>query len=133
MNSTPFALNCRSPVLPPPGGVTGPPLGSQHLNSAGPGHRPVFVVPVQLDDGRQLPPDPHSGLMQHFTLSGSLGQKPERKEPSPAAQFAVVIQTPGVPSILQGPLRAARESGRRVRRIERDNIVNCLRGKDLKT
>ena len=80
-------------------------------------------VPSQLLVERQLPPEPHSGLMQHLTLSGSFGQKPERKDPSAAAQFEVVTQTPGVPSIEQGPLRAARERGRSGRRTERECIV----------
>ena len=115
MKSTPFALRLWSAVLPPPG--VPPLLGSQHWKVAGPGQRPVFEVPLQLDVKRQLPPEPHSGLMQHFTLSGSLGQKPERKEPSPAAQLEVVMQTPGVPSIEQGPLTAARPRGRTERRI----------------
>ena len=80
-------------------------------------------MPSQLLVERQLPPEPHSGLIQHLTLSGSLGQKPERKDPSAAAQFVVVTQTPGVPSIEQGPFGAARERGRRGRRNAREYIV----------
>ena len=124
MKSTPFALRLRSAVLPPPG--VPPLLGSQHLKVAGPGQRPVFEVPLQLDVKRQLPPEPHSGLIQHLTLSGSLGQKPERKEPSPAAQLDVVMQTPGVPLIEQGPLTAARQSGRRERRIAVVSMIDYL-------
>lgn len=120
MKSTPFALNFRSPVVapppPPPGGGSPPLFGSQHLKLVEPGQRPVFVVPSQVSVGRQLPPDPHSGLIQHLTFSTSFLQNPDLKEPSAAAQSVVVTQTPGVPSMEQGPLTAARDRGRSERR-----------------
>ena len=134
MKSTPFALNFRSPVVapppppppPPPGGGSPPLFGSQHLKLVEPGQRPVFVVPSQVSVGRQLPPDPHSGLIQHLTFSTSFLQNPDRNEPSAAAQSVVVTQTPGVPSMEQGPLTAARDRGRSGRRREmifRENMV----------
>ena len=84
------------------------------------------MVPSQVSVGRQLPPDPHSGLIQHLTFSTSFLQNPDRNEPSAAAQSVVVTQTPGVPSMEHGPLTAARDRGRSGRRREmnfRENMV----------
>jgi len=87
-----------------------PDFGKQHLKLAGPGHSPVTVFPdSQSLTFLHVPPDvPQTGLVQHWTFTGSLGQNPGVEVPPLAPQDEVVTQTPGVPlAIEQGPFNAA--------------------------
>lgn len=60
--------------------------------------------------------------MQHFTLAGSSGQKPDVEVPLPDLQSAVWRHTPETPLTEHFPLRAARaEVAVRVRR-KRDDV-----------
>lgn len=119
--------------------------GRQHLKSAGPGQRPgasgsgqslslhesmaeenipEAVLPeAQALVKRQLPPLPQEVLVQHRTLSGSLGQNPEWVVPPPLVQSVLTRQTPGVPPALQAPLTAARAKPAKMTRRGTESIV----------
>jgi hypothetical protein len=70
------------------GEVTGgEPLATQHCTSLGPGQRPETNTPLEQPVAwfKQIPGEPavlvQEVLMQHFTLAGSLGQRPETEKP----------------------------------------------------
>jgi hypothetical protein len=91
-------------------GVGRPDFGKQHLKLAGPGHSPVTVFPdSHALTSLQVPPAvPQTGLVQHWTFTGSWGQNPGVDVPPLAPQEAVVTQTPGVPLAMEhAPFSAA--------------------------
>jgi hypothetical protein len=64
------------------------------------------VVPLQVLENRQIPPDPQA-FVQHWTSVGSLGQNPGMDVPPEDEQELVVRQTPGVLPAVQGSSTAA--------------------------